>query len=107
MIFGFAAEGGVAPDAAKIVGPNACAECHKQEAEAWKGTHHFKTFREMPRNTQANEIAEKMGVRRIKSESLCLNCHFTVQEKDDKEEPVAGISCESCHGAGRGVDQGP
>jgi len=101
MIFGFAAEGGVTPDATKIVGPNACAECHKQEAEAWKGTHHFKTFREMPRNTQANEIAEKMGVRRIKSESLCLNCHFTVQQKDDKEEPVAGISCESCHGAGR------
>jgi hypothetical protein len=55
----------------------------------------------MPRNTKANEIAEKMGVRRIKSESLCLNCHFTVQQKDDKEEPVAGISCESCHGAGK------
>jgi hypothetical protein len=101
MSFGFAAEGGVAPDPAKIVGPNACAECHKQEAEAWKGTHHFKTFREMPRNTQANEIADKMGVRRIKSESLCLNCHFTVQQKDNKEEPMAGISCESCHGAGR------
>ena len=58
MIFGFAAEGGVTPDAAKIVGPNACAECHKQEAEAWKGTHHFKTFREMPRNAEANAIAE-------------------------------------------------
>ena len=101
MIFGFAAEGAVATDSAKIVGPNACAECHKQEAEAWKGTHHFKTFREMPRNTEANEIAEKMGVRRIKSESLCLNCHFTVQQKNNKEEPVAGISCESCHGAGK------
>ena len=101
MIFGFAAEGGVATDPAKIVGPNACAECHKQEAEAWKGTHHFKTFREMPRNTEANEIAEKMGVRRIKSESLCLNCHFTVQQKNNKEEPIAGISCESCHGAGQ------
>ena len=101
MIFGFAAKGGVATDSAKIVGPNACAECHKQEVEAWKGTHHFKTFREMPRNTEANEIAEKMGVRRIKSESLCLNCHFTVQQKNNKEEPVAGISCESCHGAGQ------
>ena len=101
MIFGFAAEGGVAIDPAKTVGPNACAECHKQEAAAWKGTHHFKTFREMPRNTEANEIAEKMGVRRIKSESLCLNCHFTVQQKDNKEEPVAGITCESCHGAGK------
>ena len=101
MIFGFAAKGGVPTDSAKIVGPNACAECHKQEVEAWKGTHHFRTFREMPRNTEANEIAEKMGVRRIKSESLCLNCHFTVQQKNNKEEPVAGISCESCHGAGQ------
>jgi hypothetical protein len=101
MIFGFAAEGAAATDPAKTVGPNACAECHKQEVEAWKGTHHFKTFREMPRNTEANDIAEKMGVRRIKSESLCLNCHFTVQEKNNKEEPVSGISCESCHGAGK------
>ena len=44
MTFGFAAFGAVASDPAKTVGPNACAECHKQEAEAWKGTHHFKTF---------------------------------------------------------------
>ncbi len=101
LIFGFAAHSAVASDAAKTVGPNACAECHKQEAEAWKGTHHFKTFREMPRNLEANKIAEKMGVRRVKSESLCLNCHFTVQQKNDKKEPVAGISCESCHSAGQ------
>jgi hypothetical protein len=101
MIFGFAAVGAAASDPVKTVGPNACAECHKQETEAWKGTHHFKTFREMPRNTKANEIADKMGVRRIKSESLCQSCHFTVQQKDDKEEPVSGISCESCHSAGK------
>jgi hypothetical protein len=101
MIFGFAADGAGASDPAKIVGPNACAECHKQEVEAWKGMHHFKTFREMPRNAEADEIAKKMGVRRIKSESLCLNCHFTVQQKNDKKEPIAGISCESCHGAGK------
>jgi hypothetical protein len=101
MIFGFAAEGAVASDPAKTVGPNACAECHKQEVEAWKGSHHFKTFRDMPRNDKGKEIADKMGVRRIKQESLCLNCHFTVQQKDNKEEPVAGISCESCHSAGQ------
>ena len=101
MIFGFAAYGAVASDPAKTIGANACAECHKQEAEAWKGTHHFRTFREMPRNTEANEIAKKMGVRRIKSESLCLSCHFTVQQKNNKEEPVSGISCESCHNAGQ------
>ena len=100
MIFGFAADGTVASDPAKIVGPNACAECHKQEAEAWKGTHHFKTFREMPRRKEANEIAEKMGVQRIRSESLCLTCHYTVQQKENNKQPIAGISCESCHSAG-------
>jgi hypothetical protein len=100
MIFGFAAVGTVASDPAKIVGPNACAECHKQEVEAWKGTHHFKTFREMPRRKEANEIAERMGVQRIRSESLCLTCHYTVQEKENKKQPIVGISCESCHSAG-------
>jgi Cytochrome c554 and c-prime len=100
MIFGFAAVGTVASDPAKIVGPNACAECHKQEVEAWKGTHHFQTFREMPRRKEANEIAERMGVQRIRSESLCLTCHYTVQEKENKKQPIAGISCESCHSAG-------
>lgn len=100
MIFGFAAHRTVASDLAKIVGPNACAECHKQETEAWKDTHHFKTFREMPRRKEANEIAEKMGVQRIRSESMCLTCHYTVQQKENAKQPIAGISCESCHSAG-------
>jgi len=101
MIFAFAAEGAAATDAAKIVGPNACAECHKQEAKAWKGTHHFKTFREMPRKPEGAKIGKRMGVRRIRSGALCLNCHFTVQQKDNREKIIAGISCESCHGAGK------
>jgi Cytochrome c554 and c-prime len=100
MIVGFAAGGTGASEPAKIVGPNACAECHKQETEAWKSTHHFTTFREMPRRKEANEISEKMGVQRIRSESLCLSCHYTVQEKEKKSQPIAGISCESCHSAG-------
>jgi hypothetical protein len=99
MIFGFAAGGAIASDPAKIVGANACAECHKQEAEAWKATHHFKTFSEMPRKAPAKQISEKMGLRRIKSESVCLSCHFTVQQKNNRQEVVSGISCESCHGA--------
>ena len=99
MLFGFAADGKAASDPAKIVGANACAECHKQEAEAWKGTRHFKTFSEMPRKAPAKQISEKMGLRRIKSESVCLNCHFTVQQKNNRPEVVSGISCESCHGA--------
>lgn len=100
MIGGVAPRAAHAADVAKVVGPNACAECHKQEVEAWKGSHHFKTFRDMPRKDEGTDIAKRMGIRRIKTESLCLNCHFTVQQKDGREEPVAGISCESCHSAG-------
>jgi hypothetical protein len=100
MVFGFAVDATIASDPAKIVGPNSCAECHKEEAEAWQASHHFKTFREMPRRKEANEIAEKMGVQRIRSESMCLTCHYTMQEKESKKQPIAGISCESCHGAG-------
>jgi hypothetical protein len=99
-MFGLAAGATVASDLAKIVGPNACAECHKQETEAWKNSHHFKTFRELPRRKEANDIAEKMGVQRIRSESMCLTCHYTVQLKENSKQPVAGISCESCHSGG-------
>jgi hypothetical protein len=83
-----------AADPELILGPNACAECHKKEAAIWQKTHHFTTFRDLPNNKDADAIAEKMGVKRLKSESLCLNCHFTVQAPD---KVIAGISCESCH----------
>jgi hypothetical protein len=101
MLFGFAAGSAVASDSDKVVGPNACAECHKQETQAWKTTHHFKTYREMPRNTKAIEIAKRMGVRRIRTESLCASCHYTVQHKESGKQPIAGVSCESCHSAGK------
>ena len=81
----------------KIVGPNACAECHKEETEVWKGTHHFSSFREMPRSKEARKIADKLKIKRIKSSSLCLNCHFTAKGGRKKAKPIAGISCESCH----------
>lgn len=100
-VLSFAAAHPVASDPAQIAGPNACAECHKKEVEAWTHSHHYKTFREMPRNEKAKEIAQKMGLRRIKDETLCLTCHFTVQQKDAKKDVVAGVTCESCHGAGR------
>jgi hypothetical protein len=100
IVLGFMSGGVFATEPAKTVGPNACAECHKQETEAWKLTHHFNTFRDMPRSKNANEIADKMGMRRVKTEPLCLSCHFTVQQKDGKEDAVSGISCESCHSSG-------
>ncbi len=81
----------------KIVGPNECAECHKKEAAAWQKTQHFMTFRSLPKSKEAKEIAFKMGVKRLKADSLCLGCHFTVQTVKKKPKAIAGISCESCH----------
>ena len=88
-------------DPKKIEGPDECAECHRDEATVWRGTHHFSTFRDMPRSKDARKIARKMKIKRIKSESLCLNCHFTTQAKSKKTEVIAGISCELCHSAGK------
>lgn len=83
----------------KIAGPDKCAECHPKESEAWQTTHHHATFIDLPRDDKAREIADKMGIRRIKADSTCLSCHFTVQGATEME-PISGISCESCHGAG-------
>jgi hypothetical protein len=97
-----AAENNYHADPTKIVGPQACAECHAPMVEAWKLTHHFDTFNTMHRRPEAREIAGKMGMRRIKDESLCLKCHYTAQTQDDgRVTAIAGISCESCHGAAR------
>ncbi len=89
-------------DHARVVGPNECAECHKDTVALWRTTQHSRTFAELPRRKEANEIARRMGLKRIKAGSLCLNCHFTTAVVDGDRRAIAGISCESCHGPGRG-----
>ncbi len=81
----------------KVMGPDECAECHKATNKIWQGTHHFSTFTAMPRSQEARDIAKKMGIKRIKADSVCLDCHFTTQEKAGVKQVIAGISCESCH----------
>lgn len=89
-------------DHTKVVGPEKCAECHKPTVAIWKNTHHYNTFTELPRRKEANEIAQKMGLKRIKAGGLCLDCHFTTVVQDGEREAIAGISCESCHGPAAG-----
>jgi hypothetical protein len=84
-------------EAAKVVGAEKCAECHKAEFAAWKETVHYETFNAMHRRPHAQSIAEKLGIQSLKRESLCLKCHYT--EQGAGGEAVAGVSCESCHGA--------
>jgi hypothetical protein len=87
-----------APNPEKVVGPNECGECHRNEVQSWKHTHHYKTFRTMPRTKEAKQISKKMGIRRIRNDSDCLACHYTSKQKSGRAKPIAGISCESCHG---------
>lgn len=107
LIFAWLADPAVATaqqlklDPAKVMGPDACGECHKTSAAAWKGTTHAKTFKSLPRSKKAKKIAKNLGIKRIKAESDCLSCHFTSAAKAGKVKPIAGIVCESCHGAGR------
>lgn len=85
-----------------VEGPEACAECHEKTTEIWKKTHHAKTFKELPRREEASEIAKRLGVKRIKTAAECSGCHFTAVIDELKPKAVAGISCESCHGAAHG-----
>ncbi|NND81685.1 MAG: hypothetical protein HKN50_04580 [Gammaproteobacteria bacterium] len=88
-------------DPARVQGPDVCADCHEYNVAAWRETHHFKTFKELPSRPKAREIADKMGLKRIKQGSDCLGCHFTAKPDDSgKVKTIAGITCESCHGAG-------
>ena len=88
-------------DPAKVAGPDACGECHKSSVAVWKKTKHARTFKELPRKKEAKAIAKKLGIRRMKAASACLSCHFTSAEVKGKVKPIAGITCESCHGAGK------
>lgn len=86
-------------DPAKVMSAESCAKCHAAEVATWKQTPHFQTFDELHRNPRAREIAQLMGQRSIKRGNLCINCHYTLRQDDDRIRAISGVSCESCHGA--------
>ena len=88
-------------DPEKVRGAEACGECHASAYEVWKGTPHATGFRTLHRLESAEGIAERMGLKLIKRDSLCLDCHYTAEERDQELRAISGVSCESCHGAGR------
>jgi len=88
-------------DHSKVMSANECGECHKDELDVWRKTKHYKTFNELARRDNAKKIAKKMGVKRIKKDSTCMNCHFLNKEEAGKLTPISGIACESCHTAAK------
>ncbi len=88
-------------DPTKTVGSDACLDCHGPEHDAWVETTHSRTYDEMATSDAAAEISEALDIYDIEDpEGTCVDCHYTmIGEEIEFAEPIAGISCESCHGA--------
>lgn len=99
LVLGFAEAHAI--DAAKVMGPDECGECHKDEVTVWRETKHYKNFYELSRMKEAKQIQKSLGIKRIKTSELCTQCHFTSHIKDGQEKVFAGVTCESCHSAAR------
>jgi len=94
--------GGAAKDPNKVMGAEACGECHTSELNAWKATHHNKTFVEMHRRPEATTIVRALGGRRIKRDEHCIQCHYTEGLRNGRPTAMWGITCESCHSHAKG-----
>jgi hypothetical protein len=87
------------PDPTKVVGPDDCGECHEEAHDVWLTTAHARGWTELSRSEEARALAAKLGVRRIKRDERCVSCHFLSAEVAGVVKPIAGVACESCHGA--------
>jgi hypothetical protein len=85
----------------KVVGVESCEKCHANEVKTWKQTPHSETFLTLHRKAEAQQIAGKLGIASFKTDSNCIQCHYTVKEEGGKQEAISGVSCESCHGAAK------
>jgi hypothetical protein len=88
-------------DPHRVVGYETCSKCHAAEIESWKKTPHYETFLTLHRNPEAKKIADKLGLQSFKSDSRCIQCHYTMQDQQGHLEAISGISCESCHGGAK------
>lgn len=81
-----------------VVGPDKCEKCHRAETKVWEGTKHHESFKEVHKARTAKDILKAVGERRMKRAEVCATCHYTMAEERGRARPVAGPSCESCHG---------
>ena len=85
-----------------VMGNESCVKCHAAEVKVWKQTPHSRTFDELHRRPEAKKIAANLGLQSIKNEGRCVACHYTQKvEESGNPHTIAGVSCESCHGAAK------
>lgn len=66
-----------------FVGAGKCKMCHKLQYDSWTATPH----------ARATESAK--ASKQWRFEPACLACHAT-----NRDEALAGVQCEACHGPG-------
>ena len=86
-------------DPALVLGADSCAKCHEKELQQWKLTPHFASFETLHRKPEAKAITKRLGLSTVKRNDTCVKCHYTQQQQGARERVIAGVSCESCHGA--------
>lgn len=96
-------------DSSRVMGAQSCADCHEQESLSLHAGQHYKSdqrIRKFEGNTK--KYCEALGItaEQLRTESVCLKCHTTVQSGTGAgTKNISGVSCESCHGPAGG-DEG-
>jgi len=73
--------------ASDLVGPESCRTCHAEAYRIWAQGPHARAV--------ASFAAEE------RKSALCLSCHSRDELRSNQSDPIAGVSCETCHGGGR------
>ena len=94
----------------EFVGVTKCSMCHKkpeqgEQFKIWQESKHAKAF-ETLKTPEAKEQAAKLGIDDPSTSGKCLKCHSTAYNFTEAKATEAitveeGVSCESCHGAGK------
>jgi len=91
-----------------FVGNKDCRKCHLKEFKSWNETKMANAY-EILKSGQRAEAKERVGLDPEKDYTQdveCLPCHTTGYGKSggfvslEKTPELAGVGCESCHGAG-------
>ncbi len=91
-----------------FVGSKSCKKCHLKEFKSWEQTKMAQAFETLKPGVDA-EVKQELGLdpqADYTTDAECVSCHVTgygktggfTSEADTPE--LAGVGCESCHGAG-------